>query len=43
LNAEGITMATEYIEKAIEHEDGSFRNILRQLEFIVQEANAKAA
>jgi DNA polymerase III delta prime subunit len=39
LNAEGITMATEDIE----HEDGSFRNVLRQLEFIVQEANAKAA
>jgi replication factor C subunit 3/5 len=43
LHAEGITMATEDIEGAIEHEDGSFRNILRQLEFIVQEANAKAA
>ena len=43
LNAEGSTMATEAIEEAIGHEDGSFRNVLRQLEFIVQEANAKAA
>ena len=43
LIAECITMAIEDIEEAIEHENGSFRDVLRQLEFIVQEANAKAA